>query len=856
MNRLLAKIPALLLTLIVGLIASSSAFATATIVIQNTDAAGVGFNDPTPATPVGGNTGTTVGEQRLIAFQFAADIWGATLVSGPTIVIRASWDPFTNSCTAQTGTLGSSGATTLHFNFTNAVRNFWYSAAQANALMGSDLNGATAEISAKFNSNVGTPECLTSLHWYYGLDNNHPGGIDLVTVLLHEFGHGLGFASFTDESTGVQAGVQTNFPQGLPSIYDFFLLDNTTAKTWPNMTNAERQASAINTGNLVWNGQQVTSDDSGASPVLTLGKDPLGHPLLFAPSTVQPGSSVSHWDTSASPNQLMEPNISSTLTHSVTTPQDLTFSLMRDIGWCSGCPQPPPPSPTPTPSPPANDNFASSQVIGGCSGSVTGTNFAATKEAGEPNNPDSPTSTKSVWYQWQAPSTGSVTITTSGSDFDTILSVYTGSSVGSLSLVPNGTNDDVVPGSDVTSSVTISVTQGTLYSIAVNGYDNDGTGGDTGNIKLNWSESNCVPPTPTVRLTATDFPINENDAAGFVTIRVFREGNSASAATVNFATSDTAGLTACSQASTGKASERCDYATSLGTLSWAAGEAGTKSFNIPIINDALVEGNEVFNVTLSNPIGVSLGTPSTATVTILDDDTTPSNNNPIDGVDFFITQQYIDFLGRMPDAGGFQNWHDTLAPCPNGGFGEPPTSNCDRLHVAGGFLQSAEFLNRGYFAFRFYMVAYHQPQTYAQFIPDMAQVGGSKSPAEEEAAKVAFANAFVLQSSFTTKYPGLSGQALAEGLLQTAGLPAGSYNAGAQTNGQILRGIAESQAALDKFLTEGTVSIQYFAFLRRDPDTTGYQNNLATLRSDPNNLRHMIFIFIYSSEYRGRFGTP
>jgi hypothetical protein len=210
----------------------------------------------------------------------------------------------------------------------------------------------------------------------------------------------------------------------------------------------------------------------------------------------------------------------------------------------------------------------------------------------------------------------------------------------------------------------------------------------------------------------------------------------------------------------------------------------------------------------------------------------------------------------MPDAGGFQNWHDTLAPCPNGGFGEPQTSNCDRLHVAGGFFQSDEFLNRGYWAFRLYMVSYNQRPTYAQFIPDMAQVGGQKSPAEEDAAKAAFANAFVLQSSFTTKYPGLSGQALANALLQTSGLPAGSYNAGAQTNGQILRGIAETSAAFNKFLTEGTVSIQYFAFLRRDPDTVGYNNNVNTLNANPSNLRHMIFIFIYSNEYRGRFGTP
>ncbi|MEK6337078.1 MAG: Calx-beta domain-containing protein [Acidobacteriota bacterium] len=363
-------------------------------------------------------------------------------------------------------------------------------------------------------------------------------------------------------------------------------------------------------------------------------------------------------------------------------------------------------------------------------------------------------------------------------------------------------------------------------------------------------------PPPTVRLTATDYPIAENSGPGFVTVSVIREGDASSAASVNFATSDTSSLNAaCSQVS-GKASDRCDYATSLGTLSWAAGESGTKSFNIPIINDALVEGNETFNVTLSSPTGVSLGATTTATVTIQDNDSSPSSSNPIDGVDFFITQQYIDILGRMPDAGGFQNWHDTLAPCPNGGFGEPPTSNCDRLHVAAGFFQSAEFLNRGYFAFRFYMVAFNQRPTYAQFMPDMAQVGGPKSPAEEEAAKVAYANAFVVRPAFTSQYPGLSGQALANALLQKAGLPAGSYNAGGQSNGQILRGIAESQGALDKFLTEGTVSIQYFAFLRRDPDTTGYNNNVATLNANPSNLRHMIFIFIYSTEYRGRFGTP
>jgi len=91
--------------------------------------------------------------------------------------------------------------------------------------------------------------------------------------------------------------------------------------------------------------------------------------------------------------------------------------------------------------------------------------------------------------------------------------------------------------------------------------------------------------------------------------------------------------------------------------------------------------------------------------------------------------------------------------------------------------------------------------------------------------------------------------------LQTAGLPGNTFTvSGNMTNGQIVRGIVETPAVLNKFLTEGTVSIQYFGFLRRDPDTIGYQNNVNTLNANPNNLRHMIFIFIYSTEYRGRFG--
>ena len=239
-------------------LASQSASA-ATIVILNNDQPNVGFNDPTAASPVGNNTGTTLGQQRLNSFQFAANIWGATLNSSVTITIRASWSAL--SCTSTTATLGSAGATGIVRNFPNApFQDTWYSEALANSLAGSDLNSSNPEISAQFNVNLGNTGCLDGTHFYLGLDNNHGSDVDLVSVLIHEFAHGLGFQTFTNSSTGAQQSGQSG---SFPSIYDRFLTDATSGKTWNSMTDVERQASAINTGNLVWNGNQTDTDLRG-----------------------------------------------------------------------------------------------------------------------------------------------------------------------------------------------------------------------------------------------------------------------------------------------------------------------------------------------------------------------------------------------------------------------------------------------------------------------------------------------------------------------------------------------------------------------------------------------------------------
>jgi hypothetical protein len=220
----------------VAVAAAGEARAGATIVIQNNDAANSGFNDPTPAAPVGGNNGTTVGQQRLNVFQFAANLWGATIRSDVPITIRASWAPL--SCTTNSATLGAAGSVGMFSDFTGApFANTWYSAALANAIAGRDLNPNQPEINAQFNSNLGNAGCLDGTPFYLGLDNRHGADIDLVTVLMHEFAHGLGFQSFTNGISGAQSG-------GFPSIYDRFLFDNTTGKGWPQMTNAERAASA------------------------------------------------------------------------------------------------------------------------------------------------------------------------------------------------------------------------------------------------------------------------------------------------------------------------------------------------------------------------------------------------------------------------------------------------------------------------------------------------------------------------------------------------------------------------------------------------------------------------------------
>jgi hypothetical protein len=468
----------LLLISLALLLTTGSAFARVTVTIQNNDGAGLGFNDPTPATPIGGNPGTTLGEQRLNAFKFAAGLWGEILESQVPIVIRATFAPIndtTSPCTATSAILGQAGPTTFISDFSAApLAHVGYPIALANALSGTDLNGSVPEINATFNSLVDNATCLGATNWYYGFDANHGSNIDLVSVLLHEFGHGLGFVGNTSTNSG-------NFGSGgTPSVFEVHVFDNQAGQTWPQMSPQARLVSMINTGHLAWNGDLtkahaatllkpvtvlaentpssssfeigvasfggsvaninlsgdvvavqdgidatststldacqtpltnasaltgkwalvdrgncnftvkaknvqdagaigiIVADNradtcqppsmSGDDPTITIpvisvtqadgailrgqantnlnvtlhfdptrlaGATAEGFPKLYAPCTVSPGSSIYHFDVTASPSLLMEPFISSDLKHV----PDLTLDELRDIGWTISAPQ-------------------------------------------------------------------------------------------------------------------------------------------------------------------------------------------------------------------------------------------------------------------------------------------------------------------------------------------------------------------------------------------------------------------------------------------------------------------------------------------------------------------------------------
>ena len=433
----------------------------------------------------------------IAAFQRAADIWSARIKTPITITINIDYGfNRPNGSAFPDGVVGStsSGAVSVDYSMARArllggsasgTESAIYNSLPTTSVPVNTGNGSTVEVARSLgqamgfvplnpNQAVATIAFNKDMPFDFNPDNGiNISSLDFVGTAAHEIGHALGFIS--------NAGGGSTAPL---STWDLFRFrSGTTPTTFPTaqriMTTGGTQVFYTTQGYFV---EGNTTNELGLS---TGGPD----------GDAGDGNQSSHWkddDITGLYIGIMDPNIGLG-ERMVTTEND--FLALEIFGWnlvSSVAPPAPPP-------PGDNDNFADAFLLVGCSGRVLGTNLNASRESGEPNHlslSNSRAGTHSVWYQWQAPSSGNVTFTTAGSGYDTVLAIYTGSSVNTLGIVAQ--NDDIpdVSGQphQVTSAVSFSVVAGNVYRIVVDGFDNGNDGGDMGPLKLDWFQSSCDEP--------------------------------------------------------------------------------------------------------------------------------------------------------------------------------------------------------------------------------------------------------------------------------------------------------------------------------------------------------------------------
>ena len=384
---------------------------------------------------------------------------------------------------------------------------------------------------------------------------------------------------------------------------------------------------------------------------------------------------------------------------------------------------------------------------------------------------------------------------------------------------------------------------------------NPGPGGGTSSAVM----LTINPPPPALQFSAQTF--NSSEGAGSAVITVSRTGDTSGSASVDYGIGDPVGYASC-LISNGLAAQNCDYTIISGTLEFAPGET-SKTFRVPLIDDLHVEMDETLNLKLSNAVGASLGATSTTSLMIVDNDSGAASSNPIDAAEFFVRQHYLDFLNREPDSGGLGYWSSRINEC----LSDSDPQNdviClrdRRIGVSGAFFVELEFQQTGSVVYRLHKAAFGQRPSYVDFMPDRSQlVAGPQLLASTQT----FASRFVLRQDFKNAYPdAMSNADFVNKLFDSAELmnnqaqrdaAIAAMNSGAKSRAQVLLDLIEIEDFKQREYNPSFVLMQYFGYLRRDPDQGGFDFWLNVLNNqEPNNYQGMICSFLTSREYQQRF---
>ena len=385
----------------------------------------------------------------------------------------------------------------------------------------------------------------------------------------------------------------------------------------------------------------------------------------------------------------------------------------------------------------------------------------------------------------------------------------------------------------------------------------------------------------TVQFSASTANVTETlNATTRVDLVVTRTGNTAAEATVDYASSD------------GTASERSDYLAAVGRLRFAANET-SKTITGFIVDDRLGEGQETFNLTLSNPVGCTLGSPAAVVITINSDEAVDGLNpvrEPGFNTDFFVREHYVDFFNREADPPGLAFWKNQIDECTT-----PECREIRKINVSAAFFLSIEFQQTGYLVYKANQASFnlHEFLKLRDFLQDTQEIGRGVvigqpgADAQLEANKQKFFLDFVQRPRFRhpSAYPtSMTAEQFVDKLNANTFDPSASVSGGALTRAerdvlvnqllpnpsspalraQVLRSVSENALFNSRQFNRAFVLMQYFGYLRRNPNDppelmlnfAGYNFWLAKLNQFNGNFvnAEMVKAFIVSSEYGGRFG--